>query len=189
MKCDVCGEGNLKSCSRERRIEYGGSIGTVLLHFSSCDTCRSEIVNEEQSLLNRRNVNRFKKMVDRVPLGAQIRSMRRAAKLTQVQAGALLGGGPVAFSKYENDDLLPDTGMATLLRLLIADPSLVERIKAQKNEMFVMTRKSLDESSQPDSRYWIPSVADDDDIEVVAPVVVESQESFSGSVSNLWEIH
>lgn len=58
--------------------------------------------------------------------------MRRAAHLTQEQAGALFGGGPVAFSKYENDDLIPDEAMANLLRLAIADISIVDKLRTVK---------------------------------------------------------
>jgi HTH-type transcriptional regulator/antitoxin MqsA len=58
--------------------------------------------------------------------------MRKAARLTQEDAGELFGGGPVAFSKYENDDLVPDEGMINLLRLAIADIGIVRKLRLLK---------------------------------------------------------
>lgn len=133
MKCQVCGEGNLAAVQKLRNMEYGGRVGTVALYFSVCDHCGSQIAGEEESVLNRRAVNRFKKQIDGVPLGSQIRAMRKAAKLTQAQAGALLGGGPVAFSKYETDDLIPDNAMANLLRLAIADASVISVLRTLRS--------------------------------------------------------
>lgn len=165
MKCDVCGEGTVGPFTRVRQIEYAGAMGNVMLHFSRCNICCSEMTNEEQSMLNRRAVIRFKKMTDGVPLGYDIRLMRKTAKLSQVEAGSVLGGGPTAFSKYENDDLLPDAGMATLLRLLISDPTLVERIKAQKKETSIVTHRPFESMipSQPSSVWLSTSDADDED--------------------------
>lgn len=190
MKCDVCGEGTLRLSQRERKIEYAGSVGNVLLHFSKCDVCCSEITNEEQSVLNRQAVIRFKKIVDGVPLGVQIRAMRKAARLTQAEAGALLGGGPVAFSKYERDDLIPDAGMATLLRLLISDPSLIDQIRAQKSATSVATKKTLEAVHHSDpSSTWTFSHDLDDEVDVITPVAVETREPYAQSADSPWGPH
>lgn len=69
--------------------------------------------------------------------------MRKRVDLTQAEAGALLGGGPVAFSKYEHDDLVPDEAMSNLLRLAIADPSIVKKLQAIKNEYLTVTSSPI----------------------------------------------
>jgi HTH-type transcriptional regulator / antitoxin MqsA len=127
--CLVCGEGKVHREQTLRPIEYGGVVGHIPLSYTLCEVCGSETVDDHESTLNRRAYNRFKKQVDGVPLGSQIRTMRKVAGLSQAEAGALLGGGPVAFSKYESDDLIPDSGMANLLRLAIADASVISKLR------------------------------------------------------------
>lgn len=59
--------------------------------------------------------------------------MRKTHALTQEQAGRLFGGGPVAFSKYENDDLVPDEAMANLLYMAIRHPEVVRWLAERKS--------------------------------------------------------
>jgi putative zinc finger/helix-turn-helix YgiT family protein len=189
--CDACGEGTLTPSQRLRRIEYGGRVGDVLLRFSKCNVCRSELTNEEQSVLNRRAVNRFKKEVDGSPLGSQIRAMRKTANLTQIEAGALLGGGPVAFSKYENDDLLPDRAMATLLQLLISDPSLINQIKAIRGATSISTKKTFGEAlpASPASMWVDTEDTEEDGGEVPYSVAVVRTEPFEEPARSPWGPH
>jgi putative zinc finger/helix-turn-helix YgiT family protein len=188
--CDVCGEGAVKPSQKLKSVEYNGHVGEVRLYFSKCDTCFSETTNEEQSVLNRRAVNRFKQAVSGAPAGVQIRAMRKAAKLTQAQAGTLLGGGPVAFSKYENDDLIPDAGMATLLRLLISNPMLVDQIRALKDATSVHKTMKFNEIHHANPSIWLlPADAEEDDVEISNPIAIESRESFDEPGTNLWGLH
>ena len=60
----------------------------------------------------------FRKSVDGLLTGTEICALRDKYKLTQGQAAKLFGGGPVAFSKYENDDVSQSESMDTLLRLV-----------------------------------------------------------------------
>jgi len=136
-QCPLCSEGQVTELTRSRRFEHRHKVGIVALHFSSCNFCNAETVNDEQSILNRRELNRFKKQVDQVPLGSAIRAMRKLAELTQAQAGELFGGGPVAFSKYENDDLIPDEAMSNLLRLAIRNPEIIEQLREAKQHTFI----------------------------------------------------
>ena len=52
----------------------------------------------------------------------EIRDIRVALGLTQVEAGELLGGGPRAFTKYESGSVTPSASVVRLLRILEADP-------------------------------------------------------------------
>ena len=60
----------------------------------------------------------FRKRVDELLTGAEITALRKQYKLTQGQAARRFGGGPVAFSKYENDDVAHSESMDNLLRLV-----------------------------------------------------------------------
>ena len=58
----------------------------------------------------------------------EIRAIRKKFKLTQVQAGTILGGGKKAFQKYESGEILPSRAISNLLRVLAAQPSLLQTI-------------------------------------------------------------
>jgi DNA-binding transcriptional regulator YiaG len=61
-----------------------------------------------------------------------IRRIRETLGLSQVEAGELLGGGPRAFTKYENGTIKPAASVAKLLRLLEADPSTLSTLAGRK---------------------------------------------------------
>jgi HTH-type transcriptional regulator/antitoxin MqsA len=54
--------------------------------------------------------------------------------MTQVEAGKFFGGGPVAFSKYETDDLIPSDSMVALLKLAMNDPNVAARLREQHGQ-------------------------------------------------------
>jgi len=57
-----------------------------------------------------------------------IRRIRKKLGLSQREAATRLGGGPLAFQKYEAGDVLVSQAMSNLLRLLDQDPALLERL-------------------------------------------------------------
>lgn len=130
--CDACCEGYLHSKMRKEKCEYRGSDGQLSVHFSVCDNCKAELLNATDLLENKREWVRFKKMVDGIPLGYEIAQMRKEHHISQALAASIFGGGPVAFSKYENDDLIPDDSMVNLLKLAIAYPETVRRLAKLK---------------------------------------------------------
>ncbi|WP_341829237.1 type II TA system antitoxin MqsA family protein [Thiomicrorhabdus marina] len=71
----------------------------------------------------------FKKHVDSLLSAEEIRRMREAWGIDQKQAAAIFGGGPVAFSKYENNDVMQSEGMDKLLRAAWYAPDVFEWLK------------------------------------------------------------
>ena len=61
--------------------------------------------------------------------GKHVRKVRRGLKLTQVEAGELLGGGPRAFQKYESGVMAPSEAAVGLIEILAQDPAKVEILK------------------------------------------------------------
>ena len=61
----------------------------------------------------------------------EIRRIRKKLRLTQVQAGELIGGGPRAFQKYETGDLLPSRAISSALALLDNDPAALSVLKGR----------------------------------------------------------
>lgn len=64
-------------------------------------------------------------------LPSEIRSIRKRLKLTQVQAGNILGGGKKAFQKYESGETLPSRAISNLLRVLSKEPSLLNVLSTE----------------------------------------------------------
>jgi HTH-type transcriptional regulator/antitoxin MqsA len=98
--------------------EYKGQKTQLPLHYKLCDTCTSDFAGAEESKLNKRALMAWRKKVDGLLSGAEITALREQYDLTQAKASKLFGGGPVAFSKYENDDVMQSEAMDTLLRLV-----------------------------------------------------------------------
>lgn len=116
-ECPICGEGTLTSYVKEREAEYKGQKGTVERHYSVCDACGSEQAGAAEMKANKRAVLAFRKHIDGLLTGGEVRSLRRSLGLSQSDAGRLFGGGPVAFSKYENDDGAQSEPMNNLLKV------------------------------------------------------------------------
>lgn len=68
----------------------------------------------------------FKKEVDGLLTGAEVHALREKLGLSQAEAAQVFGGGPVAFSKYENDDVAQSEAMDKLLRLAAELPGVFE---------------------------------------------------------------
>jgi len=117
--CPLCGEGHLTPRTEETVTEYAGRQGKVTLLFAECDACGSEITGDADSRANKRAVLAFRKSVDGLLTGAEVRALRDKYSITQDQAARLFGGGPKAFSKYEADDVAHAAAMDTLLRLAL----------------------------------------------------------------------
>ena len=115
--CPLCGEGHVTAQVQQVKSEYKGHEAMLPLHFQLCDHCASDFAGATEVKLNKRALMAFRKQVDGLLTGAEIVALREQYKLTQAQAARLFGGGPVAFSKYENDDVAQSEAMDTLLRL------------------------------------------------------------------------
>jgi hypothetical protein len=70
--------------------------------------------------------------------GAEVREVRTKLCLRQEDAAKLFGGGPVAFSKYENDDVIQSDAMDRLIWIIGRFPWLVtvlaERLSIQLSQ-------------------------------------------------------
>lgn len=116
-RCPLCEEGTLHERVEHEETEYIGHTGVTPLYFSVCDACGSEVANAEQTRRNKRAMIAFRKQVDGLLTGAEVRALRERLGLSQAQAAQIFGGGPVAFSKYENDDVAQSDAMDRLLRV------------------------------------------------------------------------
>lgn len=59
----------------------------------------------------------------------EVKRIRTKIGLTQQQAGAIIGGGPNAFQKYEAGEVTVSKGISNLLRVLERHPEEIEELK------------------------------------------------------------
>lgn len=116
--CPICGEGHVTHHVDQFESEYKGKKAMLPSHYKLCDNCHSDFAGAPEGKLNKRAIMAFRKSVDGLLTGAEICALREKYRLTQTQAAKLFGGGPVAFSKYENDDVSQSEAMDSLLRLV-----------------------------------------------------------------------
>jgi len=132
--CPICGEGYLDTLVGKQTVEYKGSTGELDTKYSVCDACGTEQADATQTRDNKRAMIAFKKKVDGLLSGAEVREIRERLGLSQSKAASIFGGGPVAFSKYENDDVMQSDAMDNLLRLISAKPDALKILKHRPTE-------------------------------------------------------
>lgn len=130
--CPICGEGHVTASVQMVEYEYKGDKADLPSHYKQCDTCTSDFAGMAESKLNKRIVMAYRKQVDGLLTGDEITALRKHYKLTQAQAAQLFGGGPVAFSKYENDDVAQSEAMDNLLRLVRRSPAAFWALAEEK---------------------------------------------------------
>lgn len=141
--CSVCGEGHVMDYTDQVKTEYKGAEGVVPMHYKQCDACGSDYAGPDESRLNKRAMLAFRKSVDGLLSGAEIVDLRKRYGINQKQAARLFGGGPVAFSKYENDDVAHSESMDKLLRLALkSEVSFWELVELKGMSEQVVRKKS-----------------------------------------------
>lgn len=121
--CPICGKGHVTRCVDEVQATYKEQTKMLPSLYLQCDTCTSDFAGLEESRANKRAMLAFRKQVDGLLAGAEIEALRKRYKINQAQAARLFGGGPVAFSKYENDDVMQSESMDNLLRMSLVNES------------------------------------------------------------------
>ncbi len=66
----------------------------------------------------------------RLETARKVKAIRERLKLSQRQAGLILGGGPRSFQKYESGEVEPSEPMLNLLTVLDREPRLLKVLTA-----------------------------------------------------------
>ncbi len=114
---------------RPMTIEYQGMKATFNMPGWYCPTCGEGIHDGKEMKLADRALNLLKAKEKGYLTPDKIKKLRRKLKLSQADAGELIGGGPRAFQKYESGDILPSRGILSALVLLANDPSRVQELR------------------------------------------------------------
>lgn len=129
--CPICENGYLQEQVKNEPFEYKNKSTVIPMHFSICNACGSEQSDASQTRVNKRAVLAFKKRVDGLLPGDEVRKLRESFGLSQAEASLIFGGGPVAFSKYENDDVTQSEAMDNLLWLAKVNPCVIALLAAK----------------------------------------------------------
>lgn len=68
----------------------------------------------------------------RAAYAAHVKQVRKKLRLTQEEAGVLIGGGKRAFQKYERGALAPSDAMVALLEILNRHPEELDLIRSMR---------------------------------------------------------
>lgn len=128
--CPICDAGSLHAHTEQVDVEHMGQIGTIPSQYSVCDVCGSEQAGAADARFNKRAMIGFKKRVQGLLTGTEVRVMRKRWQLNQADAAKVFGGGAVAFSKYESDDVMQSEAMDKLLRLANDVPAALDKLMA-----------------------------------------------------------
>lgn len=132
-QCPLCEEGTLHEQVEHETALYKGKEITTPLYFNECDCCGTEQANTAISRKNKRAYIAVKKVADGLLCGDQVRELRVQWGINQNDAAKMFGGGPVAFSKYESNDVAQSESMDKLLRLAKDMPQVLMLLAKKAN--------------------------------------------------------
>ena len=129
----MCGNDALRLDESTRTVDIEGVASEVPFRMHWCEECGGEMALNEDLRFNARAMRQARKKHYGLLTGQEVRGIRKQLGLSQEQAAKLFGGGPVAFSKYENDEITQSEAMDRLIWLVGTYPELVhvlaERVK------------------------------------------------------------
>lgn len=129
--CTVCGEATLRAVCYSDTFKHNDQDLVVDgLEANHCDSCNIELIAPEQIRRNERRIRDAKRIADGLLSAQQIRKARELLGLSQQEAATLFGGGTNGFSKYERGETAQSVAMDRLLRLVMADPSKLDELRA-----------------------------------------------------------
>ncbi len=112
-------------------IEYKGHSTEVDIPGWYCEHCGESVHTGKDMLVSDRALNRLRAQVDGLLLPEAVKRIRKRLKLTQKDAGTIIGGGPNAFQKYESGEVLVSKAIASALLLLNEHPEGLSILKSR----------------------------------------------------------
>ncbi|HDZ79351.1 MAG TPA: type II toxin-antitoxin system MqsA family antitoxin [Gammaproteobacteria bacterium] len=146
IKCPACEVGQLEERTCEEEFKYKDI--PFVIHdylYSICSECGSELVLPSQAKINTRAIKDEHRLCEGFLSSTDIKKVRKKYKLTQSYAADIFGGGPNAFSKYENGDVIQSKAMDKLLRVTDQVPGVFSALVQMqlKGRIMVDLKKSF----------------------------------------------
>ncbi len=132
MKCPSCGAAKLVRDARDISYTYKGETATITaVRVEFCRACGDSVLAAAEASRVSAAMLEFNKQVNASIIDpAFIARVRKKLALDQRQAAAIFGGGPNAFSRYENGKTKPPLALVKLLMVLDRHPKLLSEIQS-----------------------------------------------------------
>lgn len=129
--CPICSSGELVPENYSDEIFYKNIRARIsLFEHSVCTSCETSITDASQSKANKLLIIDFRRIIDGLLPSYEIHRIRKKLKLSIKDASKIIGGGGVAFSKYETGAINQSLAVDNLLRTLDDNPSLLKKLEA-----------------------------------------------------------
>ncbi|PRY07036.1 type II TA system antitoxin MqsA family protein [Paraburkholderia sp. BL25I1N1] len=138
--------GSVREESRELKTKYG--VGTYQAVVSVCAACGEEFVTPEQAEATDRRVadlRRKLKAGERTLSGGMIKEIREHLGWSQRDASEILGGGEVAFSRYESESVSMSRSGELLLKTMYVWPDTIDRVRLVQSASLVELKRLRDD--------------------------------------------
>jgi HTH-type transcriptional regulator/antitoxin MqsA len=125
----------MKRDVRPMTLSYKGrSLVIAMPGWYADDGVTDSIHSGADMKVSDRALHRLKAQADGLLEPEEVRRIRRKLRLSQREAGLVIGGGPNAFQKYEVGDVLVSSAISSALRLLDAYPDALAVLLAHRAE-------------------------------------------------------
>jgi HTH-type transcriptional regulator/antitoxin MqsA len=114
---------------RPMAVAYKGLSMTIDMPGWYCEDSDESVHTGEDMQVSDAALKQLKIEVENLLPPTEVKRIRLKMGLTQQQAGAIIGGGPNAFQKYEGGEVMVSKGISNLLRLLERHPEDIEELK------------------------------------------------------------
>ena len=115
--------------TRPMEVSYKGQSITIEMPGWYCDESSESVHTAEDLKVSDGALKELRLEVEKLLKPQEVRRIRNKIGLTQREAGTILGGGPNAFQKYEQDTVTVSKSMSNLLRVLERHPEEVEELR------------------------------------------------------------
>ncbi|WP_366555130.1 type II toxin-antitoxin system MqsA family antitoxin [Aquibaculum sediminis] len=119
---------------RPMTIEYQDHSLEVDMPGWYCEHCGEGVHTGKDMIVSDRALNRLKAQVEGLLLPETVKRIRKRLKLTQREAGTIIGGGPNAFQKYESGEILVSKAVASALLLLDRNPENLAILRSRNED-------------------------------------------------------
>ena len=117
--------------TRPMELSYKGQSTTIDMPGWYCHESGESIHTAEDLKVSDAALKELRLEVENLLKPQDVKRIRTKIGLTQREAGTILGGGPNAFQKYEQDTVTVSKPMSNLLRVLERHPEEVEELRKQ----------------------------------------------------------
>jgi HTH-type transcriptional regulator/antitoxin MqsA len=115
--------------TRPMTLTYKGQSATFDMPGWYCNESGESIHTAEDIKVSDAALKELKIKVENLLRPHEVRRIREKFGLTQREAGAIIGGGPNAFQKYEQGTVTVSKGISNFLRVLERHPEEIEELK------------------------------------------------------------